>query len=123
MSIPFRDLIETHCGGCAAAGTICCGGDSGGIVGAAASGRADHRLPVGLRFAPKLKSGLGPAAVIVMDKSTDIIRAIARLSYFYKHESCGRCTPCREGAGWMWRVMERMVRAARRSARSTCCST
>ncbi len=57
-----------------------------------------------------LKSGLGTAAVIVMDKSTDLIRAIARLAYFYKHESCGQCTPCREGTGWMWRVMERMVR-------------
>ena len=57
-----------------------------------------------------VKSGLGTAAVIVMDKSTDIIKAIARLSYFYKHESCGQCTPCREGTGWMWRVMERMVR-------------
>ncbi|MBC7134974.1 MAG: NADH-quinone oxidoreductase subunit F, partial [Oceanibaculum nanhaiense] len=55
-------------------------------------------------------SGLGTAAVIVMDKSTDIVKAIARLSYFYKHESCGQCTPCREGTGWMWRVMERMVR-------------
>ncbi|MBN4046629.1 NADH-quinone oxidoreductase subunit F, partial [bacterium AH-315-P15] len=55
-------------------------------------------------------SGLGTAAVIVMDKSTDIIRAIARLSYFYKHESCGQCTPCREGTGWMWRVLERMAR-------------
>ena len=56
----------------------------------------------------KLKSGLGTAAVIVMDKSTDIVRAISRLSYFYKHESCGQCTPCREGTGWMWRVMERL---------------
>jgi NADH-quinone oxidoreductase subunit F len=56
-----------------------------------------------------LKSGLGTAAVIVMDKSTDLIKAIARLSYFYKHESCGQCTPCREGTGWMWRVMERMA--------------
>ena len=44
-----------------------------------------------------------------MDKSTDLVRAIARLAYFYKHESCGQCTPCREGTGWMWRVMERMV--------------
>jgi NADH-quinone oxidoreductase subunit F len=44
-----------------------------------------------------------------MDKSTDLIRAIARISYFYKHESCGQCTPCREGTGWMWRVMERMA--------------
>ena len=57
----------------------------------------------------KLRSGLGTAAVIVMDKSTDIVRAIARLSYFYKHESCGQCTPCREGTGWMWRVMTRMA--------------
>jgi NADH-quinone oxidoreductase subunit F len=54
-------------------------------------------------------SGLGTAAVIVMDKSTDVIKAIARLSKFYMHESCGQCTPCREGTGWMWRVMTRMV--------------
>ena len=57
----------------------------------------------------ELKSALGTAAVIVMDKSTDIIRAIARISYFYKHESCGQCTPCREGTGWMWRVLTRMA--------------
>ena len=55
------------------------------------------------------QSGLGTAAVIVMDKSTDIVRAISRLSYFYKHESCGQCTPCREGTGWMMRVMARLV--------------
>ncbi|CAH8364180.1 unnamed protein product [Eruca vesicaria subsp. sativa] len=53
-------------------------------------------------------SGLGTAAVIVMDKSTDVVDAIARLSYFYKHESCGQCTPCREGTGWLWMIMERM---------------
>ena len=56
----------------------------------------------------ELGSGLGTAGVIVMDKSTDIVRAISRLSYFYKHESCGQCTPCREGTGWMWRMMERL---------------
>ncbi|AZU37610.1 NADH-quinone oxidoreductase subunit F [Wolbachia endosymbiont of Bemisia tabaci] len=55
------------------------------------------------------QSGLGTAAVIVMDKSTDIIAAIERLSHFYMHESCGQCTPCREGTGWMWRIMRRMV--------------
>ena len=58
----------------------------------------------------KLKSGLGTAAIIVMDKSTDVIAAIRRIAYFYKHESCGQCTPCREGTGWMWRVLERMER-------------
>jgi NADH-quinone oxidoreductase subunit F len=57
----------------------------------------------------EVQSGLGTAAVIVMDKSTDIIKAIARISHFYKHESCGQCTPCREGTGWMWRVLERMA--------------
>jgi len=55
------------------------------------------------------RSGLGTAAMIVMDKSTDIVAAIARFSRFFKHESCGQCTPCREGTGWMMRVMERMV--------------
>ena len=54
------------------------------------------------------RSGLGTAAVIVMDQSTDVIKAIWRLSKFYKHESCGQCTPCREGTGWMWRMMERL---------------
>src|SRR6516162_7673709 len=57
----------------------------------------------------EFKSALGTAAVIVMDKSTDIIAAMARISYFYKHESCGQCTPCREGMGWMWRVLTRMA--------------
>ena len=44
-----------------------------------------------------------------MDKSADIVKAMARISYFYKHESCGQCTPCREGMGWMWRVLNRMA--------------
>lgn len=54
------------------------------------------------------QSGLGTAAVIVMNKQTDVIDAIARLSYFYKHESCGQCTPCREGTGWLYDIMQRM---------------
>ena len=51
---------------------------------------------------------IGTAAVIVMDKSADLVRVVSRFAYFYKHESCGQCTPCREGTGWMWRVMERL---------------
>ena len=54
-------------------------------------------------------SGLGTGAVIVMDKTTDIVAAIAQLSVFYKRESCGQCTPCREGSGWMMRTMQRLV--------------
>jgi NADH:ubiquinone oxidoreductase subunit F (NADH-binding) len=56
------------------------------------------------------KSGMGTGAVIVMDKSTDILRAFARLALFYKHESCGQCTPCREGTGWIYRMLTRMAR-------------
>ena len=60
----------------------------------------------------ELNSGLGTAAVMVMDKSTDILQAITRLSLFYKHESCGQCTPCREGTGWIWRMMERICQGS-----------
>ena len=57
-----------------------------------------------------VKSGLGTAAIIVMDNSTDLVKAIARIARFYKHESCGQCTPCREGTGWMWRILEKIGR-------------
>ena len=57
-----------------------------------------------------VNSGLGTAAVIVINKSADIIEAISRLSHFYKHESCGQCTPCREGTGWLYRMMEKMIK-------------
>jgi hypothetical protein len=53
------------------------------------------------------KSGLGTAAVIVMNKDQDIIKCISRLSDFYMHESCGQCTPCREGTTWMSKIMRR----------------
>ena len=53
-------------------------------------------------------SGLGTAGIIVMNKQTDLIKVISRLSEFYKHESCGQCTPCREGTGWLMRMMKRM---------------
>jgi len=56
------------------------------------------------------QSGLGTAAIIVMDKTTDIVAAIARLASFYRHESCGQCTPCREGTGWMEKMMWRLVK-------------
>ena len=55
-----------------------------------------------------VNSGLGTAGVIVMDKSTDLIKAITRLSRFYNHESCGQCTPCREGTGWILKMMKKL---------------
>ena len=108
MSIPFRELIERHCGGIRGGWdnllAVIPGGSSVPLV------PADQcfDMPMDFDGCKAVGSGLGTAAVIVMDKSTDIVRAISRLSYFYKHESCGQCTPCREGTGWMWRMMERL---------------
>ena len=108
MSIPFRELIEKHCGGITGGWdnllAVIPGGSSVPLVPA----EQIMDAPMDFDGLKELGSGLGTAAVIVMDKSTDIVRAISRLSYFYKHESCGQCTPCREGTGWMWRMMERL---------------
>ncbi len=109
MGITFRELIEKHCGGVRGGWdnllAVIPGGASVPCV------PADQIIdsPMDFDSLRNLKSGLGTAAVIVMDKSTDMIRAIARLAQFYKHESCGQCTPCREGTGWMWRVLTRMA--------------
>jgi NADH-quinone oxidoreductase subunit F len=110
MGIPLRELLETHAGGVRGGWdnllAVIPGGSSVPVI---PKSICDTVL-MDFDALREVKSGLGTAAVIVMDKSTDIVKAIARLSKFYKHESCGQCTPCREGAGWMWRVMERMVK-------------
>lgn len=109
MGIPLKELIETHAGG------VIGGWDN--LLAVIPGGSSCPMIPKeicdtvlmdfdGLRAAG---SALGTAAVIVMNKSTDLIYAIARLSKFYMHESCGQCTPCREGTGWMWRIMMRLV--------------
>ncbi|HZD25735.1 MAG TPA: NADH-quinone oxidoreductase subunit NuoF [Alphaproteobacteria bacterium] len=110
MSIPLRELIDKHAGG------VRGGWDN--LLAVIPGGSSVPLIPKSIcdtvlmdfDALREVKSGLGTAAVIVMDKSTDIVKAIARLSAFYKHESCGQCTPCREGTGWMWRVMERLAR-------------
>lgn len=109
MGISLKELIEKHGGG------VRGGWDN--LLAVIPGGSSVSLLPkdicetVLMDFSSlaKVKSGLGTAAVIVMDKSTDIIRAIARLSKFYMHESCGQCTPCREGTGWMWRMLTRLA--------------
>jgi NADH-quinone oxidoreductase subunit F len=109
MGIPLRELLETHAGGVRGGWNnllaVIPGGSSMPLIPAHQCGG----LLLDFDGCRELKSALGTAAVIVMDKSTDIIRAMARISYFYKHESCGQCTPCREGMGWMWRVLMRMA--------------
>ncbi len=111
MSITFEELIEKHCGGIRGGWdnlkAVIPGGSSVPCV------RGEKMKDAIMDFdylRGDLGSGLGTAAVIVMDQSTDIIKAIWRLSKFYKHESCGQCTPCREGTGWMMRVMDRLVK-------------
>jgi len=109
MSIPLKTLIEEHCGGVRGGWenlkAVIPGGSSVPLI---PRETCDDVL-MDFDALKEVKSGLGTAAVIVMDQSTDIVRAIARLAYFYKHESCGQCTPCREGTGWMWRVIDRMA--------------
>ncbi|HPI63101.1 MAG TPA: NADH-quinone oxidoreductase subunit NuoF [Alphaproteobacteria bacterium] len=109
MGIPLRELIEKYAGG------VRGGWDN--LLAVIPGGASVPLIPKSIcdtvlmdfDSLREVKSGLGTAAVIVMDKSTDLVAAIARLSHFYMHESCGQCTPCREGTGWMWRVMERLV--------------
>jgi NADH-quinone oxidoreductase subunit F len=109
MGTPLKEVIERHCGGVTGGWdnllAVIPGGSSVPVI------PADVCETVLMDFDSlrDVGSGLGTAAVIVMDKGTDVVRAIARLSRFYKHESCGQCTPCREGTGWMWRMMERMA--------------
>jgi NADH-quinone oxidoreductase subunit F len=110
MSIPLKELIEKHAGGVR--------GGWENLKAVIPGGSSVPLLPKSIcdtvlmdfDALREVQSGLGTAGVIVMDQSTDVIAAIARLAKFYKHESCGQCTPCREGTGWMWRVMERLVK-------------
>ena len=109
MGIPLRELIEKHAGGVRGGWdnllAIIPGGSSVPMI---PKSVCDDIL-MDFDSLKAAQTGLGTAAVIVMDKSTDLVKAIARISAFYKHESCGQCTPCREGTGWMWRMMERMA--------------
>ena len=110
MGISFRELVEKHGHGVRGGWDNLLAVIPGGASCPVVRGEDILDAPMDFDGMRELKSSFGTAAVIVMDKSTDIVKAIARLSYFFKHESCGQCTPCREGTGWMWRVMERLVR-------------
>ncbi len=108
MGIPLKELIEKHAGG------VRGGWDN--LLAIIPGGSSTPLLPKNVCDDIKMDfdslksvgSGLGTAGVIVMDKSTNIVESITRLAHFYKHESCGQCTPCREGTGWMWRMMKKI---------------
>ncbi len=109
LGIPLKSLIETYAGGVR--------GGWGNLLAVIPGGSSVPLIPkevcenvtMDYEALRNVKSGLGTAGVIVMDRSTDIVRAIARLSKFYMHESCGQCTPCREGTGWLWRMLLRIA--------------
>jgi NADH-quinone oxidoreductase subunit F len=109
MGVPMRELIDKHAGGVRGGWDNLLAVIPGGASVPVIPKSICDTVLMDFDALKEVQSGLGTAAVIVMDKSTDIVKAIARLAAFYQHESCGQCTPCREGCGWMRRVMDRLV--------------
>ena len=109
MSIPLREIIEKHAGGVKGGWDnlqgIIPGGGSVPII----PKNICENVLMDYDSLSEVKSGLGTGAIIVIDKQQDIIKCIARLSHSFKHESCGQCTPCREGCGWIAKMMDRFV--------------
>lgn len=110
MSIPLRELIDKHCGGVRGGWDNLLGCIPGGSSVPVIPKSVCDNVLMDFDALRDAQSGLGTAAVLIMDKSTDMIKAIARLAHFYKHESCGQCTPCREGTTWLNNAMQAMVR-------------
>ncbi|MEC8100140.1 MAG: NADH-quinone oxidoreductase subunit NuoF [Pseudomonadota bacterium] len=108
MGISLKELINKHAngvrGGWDNLKAIIPGGSSTPLLPASLC----NNLDMDFDSLKAVNSGLGTAGVIVMDKTTDLIRAITRLSRFYNHESCGQCTPCREGTGWILKMMNKL---------------
>jgi len=109
MGIPLKELIEKHAGGVIGGWDNLLAVIPGGASVPLIPKSICDNIKMDFDSLQEVQSGLGTAAVIVMNKTTDIVEAITRLSYFYKHESCGQCTPCREGTGWMFRIMKKMI--------------
>lgn len=110
MGIPLKTLIEEYAGGVIGGWNnllaVIPGGSSVPLI----KKSVCDKVHMDFDSLSKVGSSLGTGGIIVMNKDTDIVDAITRLSEFYKHESCGQCTPCREGTGWMMRIMQRMVK-------------
>jgi NADH-quinone oxidoreductase subunit F len=110
MGVSLKDLIEKHAGGVIGGWdnlqAVIPGGSSMPLL----SKKICDTIRMDFDSLVEVKSGLGTAGIVVIDKSQDIVKCIARIARFYKHESCGQCTPCREGSGWMWRMLERIAK-------------
>ena len=109
LGIPLRELIDKHAGGVRGGWDNLLAVIPGGASMPLVPKSVCDELLMDFDSLVAVKSGLGTAAVTVMDRSTDIVAAVQRLALFYMHESCGQCTPCREGCGWIYRVMSRLV--------------
>ena len=107
MGVPFRDLLAMAGGmlGGRKLKAVIPGGSSVPVV----PGEVMLELNMDYDSLRKAGSAIGSAAVIVMDETTDMVRVLERLSRFYHMESCGQCTPCREGTGWLNRTLKRIV--------------
>ncbi|CAI27945.1 NADH-quinone oxidoreductase subunit NuoF [Ehrlichia ruminantium] len=110
LGIPMRELIEKYAGGVRGGWDNLLAVIPGGSSVPVLPKSICDTITMDFDSLRAVQSGLGTAGLIVMDKSTDIIAAIERLSHFYMHESCGQCTPCREGTGWMWKIMRKLVK-------------
>ncbi len=110
MGIQLRELIEHYAGGVRGGWDNLLAVIPGGASTPILPRTACETLPMDFDGLSESGSALGTGAVIVMDRNTDVVEAIARLSHFFSHESCGQCTPCREGTGWVSRIMDRLVR-------------
>ena len=106
MGTPFTEVLEMA-GGMRAGRTLKAvipGGSSAPVL------PASIMMDITMDYDAIAKAGsmLGSGAVIVMDDTRCMVKSLQRLSYFYSHESCGQCTPCREGTGWLWRMVDRI---------------
>ena len=109
LGLPLKEIIERHGGGVRGGWDNLLAVIPGGTSMPMLNKEVCDTVIMDFDGMREVGSGLGTAGIVVMDKSTDLIRAITRISQFYKHESCGQCTPCREGSNWVLKVMKRMT--------------
>jgi NADH-quinone oxidoreductase subunit F len=109
LGIPLRELIETYAGGVRGGWENLQAVIPGGVSVPALPKQICDTITLDFDALKDVKASLGTGAVIVIDKSVDIIETLARIAHFFMFESCGQCTPCREGTGWMMRILNRMV--------------
>ncbi len=109
LGYPIKDFLEKECGGISGTGrlkAVIPGGSSVPIL------TAEEALKVNIDYESLAAAGsmLGSGGMIVMDDSVDMLWALTNLAHFYAHESCGQCTPCREGTGWTSKILNRFYR-------------